>query len=284
MITARLALRASRLRVGKLRRASVARPATASRTRHVAKGSARGAADSARSAAAVKSAQAASGALDDDAQLAVGGKLTDQAYAKIEELIVTLQLAPGQAVSEFQLARRLVIGRTPVREALQRLARERLVLILPRRGIVVAGINVGDQLRLLEVRREVERLVARSAARRANAPQRAQFTQLAQTFQACADHNDDVAFMRADRQFNDLCLSAARNDFASGAMSLMNGLSRRFWYVHYKEAANLPETAQLHARIAIAIADGDADRAAQALDSLLDNIERFTRATLDLDL
>src|SRR5687767_7049582 len=92
--------------------------------------------------------------------------LTDRAYTEIEELIVTLQLEPGSAVSEQMLSERLGIGRTPIREALQRLARERLVTILPRRGVVVSAIDVAAQLRLLEVRRELERLVARGAARR----------------------------------------------------------------------------------------------------------------------
>src|SRR3979409_1224013 len=94
--------------------------------------------------------------------------LTDQAYLQLEELIVTLQLEPGEIVSEAALSGQLRIGRTPIREALHRLARERLVNTLPRRGIVVSEINVGAQLRLLEVRREIERLVARSAARRAS--------------------------------------------------------------------------------------------------------------------
>ena len=83
--------------------------------------------------------------------------LTDRAYGELEELIVTLKLAPGAAVSEAELSSRLRIGRTPIREALQRLARERLVTILPRRGIVVSEINVARQLRLHEVRRELER-------------------------------------------------------------------------------------------------------------------------------
>ena len=100
--------------------------------------------------------------------------LTDRAYSDLEALIVTLKLAPGSAVSESALSERLGIGRTPIREALQRLARERLVTILPRRGIIVSEINIKSQLRLLEVRREVERLVARSAARRATAEERAQ--------------------------------------------------------------------------------------------------------------
>ncbi|MGH8742619.1 MAG: GntR family transcriptional regulator, partial [Burkholderiales bacterium] len=105
--------------------------------------------------------------------------LTDRAYTGIEELIVTLQLAPGGAVSEQMLAERLGIGRTPIREALQRLARERLVVILPRRGVMVSAIDVKSQLRLLEVRREVERLVARGAARRASEAERARFAELA---------------------------------------------------------------------------------------------------------
>lgn len=211
-------------------------------------------------------------------------KLTDQAYLRIEELIVTLQLPPGQTVSEYQISEQLGIGRTPVREALQRLAREKLVVILPRRGVIVSEINVKQQLRLLEVRREVERLVARSAARRADPRERARFAELAKSFETSGARNDDVEFLRADRDFNDLCMVAARNDFAGGAMSLMNGLSRRFWYLHFKQAADLPQTAKLHAAIAQAIAKADPDAAALALDKLLDNIETFTRATLSADL
>jgi len=209
--------------------------------------------------------------------------LTDKAYSYLEELIVTLKLPPGSAVSEAMLSRRLGIGRTPIREALQRLARERLVTILPRRGVIVSDINVKSQLRLLEVRREVERLVARSAARRAAPAERAQFTELASRFEKSAQQNDDTTFMRVDRAFNDLCVAAARNEFAAGAMGLMQSLSRRFWYLHYQRAADMPETAKLHADIARAIAKGDEPGAAAATDRLLDKIESFTRATVSTD-
>jgi DNA-binding GntR family transcriptional regulator len=208
--------------------------------------------------------------------------LTDRAYTGIEELIVTLQLAPGSAVSEQMLSERLGIGRTPIREALQRLARERLVTILPRRGVVVSAIDVAAQLRLLEVRRELERLVARGAARRATAAERARFAELARRFEKAARTGDDKTFMRVDREFNELCLAAVRNEFAAGAMGLMNSLSRRFWFHHYKQAADMPETAKLHADIARAIADGDERGAAAALDRLVDNIQAFTRATVDV--
>ncbi len=212
-----------------------------------------------------------------------GRSLTDEAYAQLEEQIVTMQLSPGSAVSEAMLSERLGIGRTPIREALQRLAREHLVVVLPQRGILVSEIDVKRQLRLLEVRREVERLIVRSAARRAGADEREEFAQLAASMYRAAERNDARSFVRGDKRFNDLCLSAARNEFAAGAMSLMHGLSRRFWYLHYRQAADLPETARLHADTARAIADGDEARAAKALDALLDSIEAFTRATVSTD-
>jgi len=209
--------------------------------------------------------------------------LTDKAYTYLEELIVTLKLPPGSAVSETMLSNRLGIGRTPIREALQRLARERLVTILPRRGVIVSDINVKSQLRLLEVRREVERLVARSAARRATPAERTRFAELADQFERSARQNDDTTFMRVDRAFNELCVAAARNEFATGAMGLMQSLSRRFWYLHYKQAADMPETAKLHADIARAIAAGDETAAAAVTDRLLDKIDSFTRATVSTD-
>ncbi len=209
--------------------------------------------------------------------------LTDEAYAQLEELIVTLQLRPGFAVSEATLSERLGIGRTPIREALQRLAREHLVVVLPQRGNLVSEIDVRKQLRLLETRREVERLIVRCAARRATAEERDEFRQLANVFNRAADRNDSKSFLRADKRFNDLGLQAARNEFAAGAIGLMHGLSRRFWYLHYRQAADLPETARLHANVAGAIAAADADAAALALDALLDNIEAFTRATVSTD-
>ncbi len=209
--------------------------------------------------------------------------LTDEAYAQLEEQIVTLQLAPGSAVSEAMLSERLGIGRTPIREALQRLVREHLVLVLPQRGYLVSEIDIKRQLRLLEARREVERLIVRSAARRCTPAEREEFAQLAAAFDRAAAADDAKNFVRADKRFNDLCLQAARNEFAAGAMGLMHGLARRFWYLHYRQAADLPETARLHAATAHAVAVGDESGAARALDALLDSIEAFTRATLSTD-
>jgi DNA-binding GntR family transcriptional regulator len=206
--------------------------------------------------------------------------LTDKAYRALEEDIVTLRIAPGTVVSEAILSRRLGVGRTPVREALQRLAREWLVVIMPRRGIVVSDIDPVRQLRLLEARREIERFLTRCAAKRATPVQRVAFRAIASGMDQAACHADDIAFMRLDRAFNLLVLDASGNEFATSAMSLMNGLSRRFWYVHYRQAGDLPLSARLHAAIARAIADGDQDAAAHGSDALVDYIQVFARATI----
>jgi DNA-binding GntR family transcriptional regulator len=119
-----------------------------------------------------------------------------------------------------------------------------------------------------------------SAAKSATPDEREVFARLAAGLEKAASANDDVSFVRLDREFNELCVTAARNEFAEGAMRLMYGLSRRFWYYHYKQAADLPEMARLDGAVAKAIADGDVDRAGRSLDRLLDNIEAFTRATI----
>jgi len=207
--------------------------------------------------------------------------LTDRAYRELEEMIVTLRLSPGTILSEQALAVRLKIGRTPIREALQRLARDGLVVIMPRRGIMVSEINLKLQLRLLEVRRVLERLMASLAADRASEDERHEFSEVAGAMLAAAAKADDIAFMRLDQRFNILVAGAARNEFARRSIGLMNALSRRFWYQHYQQVADLPLAAKLHAAVAEAIAQKKPKAAAAASDRLIDYIEDFARKTLD---
>ena len=122
-------------------------------------------------------------------------------------------------------------------------------MILPQRGLLVPEIDIKKQLKLLRTRREVERLLCRSAAKSSTPDEREAFTRLAAGFK-------------------------------KAAMRLMYGFSRRFWYYHYKQAGDLPEMASLHGAVAMAIADGDVAGAGTAVDKLLDEIEDFTRATI----
>ncbi|HEU0058580.1 MAG TPA: GntR family transcriptional regulator [Hyphomicrobiaceae bacterium] len=206
--------------------------------------------------------------------------LTEQAYNRLEEMIVTLSLAPGAALSEQALSAMLGIGRTPIREALQRLGHEGLVRVLPRKAIIVTDTDPNRQLLVLEVRRELERLLARASAERATEAERQRFQAIADGMEAAARTRDDIAFLRLDRELNALLAHAAHNEYASRSMRFLNGHSRRFWYLHYKQAADLPKCARLHADEARAIAKGNPARAMAASDKLIDYVEAFTRTTV----
>jgi DNA-binding GntR family transcriptional regulator len=213
-------------------------------------------------------------------KLTGSGTLTERAYRELEERIVTLQLRPGEFLSEYALSGSLKIGRTPIREALQRLSREGLINILPRKGILVSATDPREQLLVLEVRRELERLLCRLAAQRASDVHRDRFLGIAKNMDRAAKTNDDIMFMRLDRELNLLLAEAAQNDYASRAMRFLQGHSRRFWYLHYKQAADLPLCARLHANQARAVAAGDLKAATAASDRLIDYVVTFTQTTV----
>ncbi len=205
--------------------------------------------------------------------------LSDQAYSQIEEMIVTMQLPPDTPVSEAQLSTFLGIGRTPIREAIQRLSREHLVTIVPKRGIFISDLDTQKQLRVLETRRELERLICKKAAKRATPEERKEFERLAKDFRKAAKDKDDTLFRKADKELNDLTILVARNEFAAAAMSPLHGMSRRFWFGNFHQFAGVTEMANLHAILATAIAKGNEVEAGKALDALIDCVENLTRKT-----
>jgi len=208
--------------------------------------------------------------------------LAEQAYRRIEEMIITLHLAPGTVLSEMGLSESLGIGRTPIREALQRLAGEGLVAILPKRGVFVTETNIVTQLLLLELRREVQRLLAKLAAERASSEERAGFARIVVGMVQAAKHRDESLFAQLDRELDERMWESARNEFIVKTMALMRGLSRRFWFEHYQRAGDLSLAATLHARLAEAISKGDSKGAATASDRLIDYIESFSRETIEM--
>ncbi len=202
--------------------------------------------------------------------------LTERAYAQLEQMIATLELRPGAYVSEAELCERLGIGRTPVREAMQRLARDHLLQIMPRKGCVVSDCRFGDELDVIEARRPLELVVARGAAIRATPEQRQQFTELAAGMVAALEQDDFDAFARLDADFNQLCLAACRNATVASMMRLIGTQNRRFWFMHH--GRTLPrEGVECHIEIARAIATGDADLAANAAERLLAYVEALAR-------
>jgi len=202
--------------------------------------------------------------------------LTEQAYARLEHMIATLELRPGAFVSEAELCERLGIGRTPVREAMQRLAREHLLQIMPRKGCVVSDFRFGDELNVIEVRRPLELVVARGAAARATPDQRRHFAEIADHMVAALEQQDFDAFARLDAELHQLCLAACCNPTAALMMRLISTQNRRFWFMHHGRAL-AREGVESHIEIARAVAAGDADQAARATERLLAYVEGLAR-------
>lgn len=206
--------------------------------------------------------------------------LGDSAFDAIERMIVLQEIPPGSLVSEKQFMEMTGIGRTPVREALQRLARDRLVEIHPQRGVLVPASSVEAQMKLLELRRQLEPFAARLAAGRATVSQRERAGQLARAAaeQGALSLGDFPDFLR---EAHELIVTAAHNEFLSVAMAPLQGLSRRFWFSHLKEPdLELARAARLHASILTAIAERDEEQAAAASLALNDYLISFVYGTL----
>jgi DNA-binding GntR family transcriptional regulator len=216
-------------------------------------------------------------------EVAERASLADRAYRQLEEMIVTLQLEPGAVVTEGELGERLGIGRTPLREAIQRLAVQRLLTTLPRRGLVVSEINLTDHLGVLETRRVLDRLLASGAARRATPAERAHLKEYAAWMSEAARADNLAEFMRLDQEFDQSLAAAAHNHAASNAIAPLHIHCRRFWYF-YRHQGDLPRAAAHHASLIEAVIEGNEERAAEASDVLIGYLEDFTRQALDLYL
>lgn len=205
--------------------------------------------------------------------------LSERARLELEERILTLELAPGSTWSEADLSELIGIGRTPMREALQQLERDHLVTIVPRLGVQITTIDARQQLLLLEVRRELERLVCISAARRGTPDEKKACVKLARTLQTVAGA-DVVQFLRHHYHIKRFMVGMARNPYVFGPISAMHAISRRFYYLHHQQANDMPVAARHHIEIIEAVAAGDEASASAASDRLMDYAEALTRNTI----
>ena len=196
--------------------------------------------------------------------------LAEQAYILLEEQLVTLELAPGELVGEKDLVDRAGIGRTPVREAIQRLSAEGLLQVIPRKGLMVTPLRRSDLAKIIEARRVLERLVVVKSAERATPDQRQALRILAAHIEAAG--NDAEVLFRLDSRLDELLATACQNSFLVGALAVMHSQCRRLWYLH-RNRLNLSRSAQLHGGLARAVAAGDGVGAIRALDETIAILE-----------
>jgi DNA-binding GntR family transcriptional regulator len=209
-----------------------------------------------------------------------GPLLSDQAYLAIRDLIVTLELPPGAIVSEADLMTRLAMGRTPVREALRSLARERLIDVYPRRGMFVAGVDARDLASLSEARAVLEPAAARLAARRLTESDKAILDQLLAELDALGSTPDERDLITLDRRLHRFVYATARNPFLESTLDEQYTHALRIWFMALDRLPHLDDAVKEHRDILEAIRRGDADQAAVTMAAHIDGFETSIRKAL----
>lgn len=204
---------------------------------------------------------------------------SEEAYLRIRDRIVTLDMPPGSVVNEARLREELGIGRTPIREALQRLARENLVRSIPHRGTFVTDVNITDLARITEVRMVLEAHAARLAAEKLAAADRAAIEELLHIVER-GGVSDQRELMRLDQRVHRLVYHAARNPFLESTLERYFNLSLRLWYLVLDREVRLREAVDEHVELLKAILAGDGSLAETVMRKHVTGFEREIRKVL----
>ncbi|MEJ2736020.1 MAG: GntR family transcriptional regulator [Anaerolineae bacterium] len=187
-------------------------------------------------------------------------RLSDKAYQLIRHKIITLELPPRSAIDEQALMEDLQLGRTPIREALQRLAAEDLVFFAPRRGIFVADVSLTDLQKIFELRIILEGFCARLAAQRVTNDQLAEMRFLIQELSRLPG-GDSKKLMAIDEQFHELLYQAADNEFLAETLRRLHALSFRIWHLVLDRLGSVKGAMEQHIEIVRALQVRDEEQA-----------------------
>lgn len=207
-------------------------------------------------------------------------RASDRAYAELLEQIQNGALAPGTVLGEVEQAARLGVSRTPLREALGRLAAAGLVVQQSARVTVVSDVDVDDIRALFELRRALEETAARLAAERGDA---SAFAALARDFGRSSLIGDDGrdAYYELIARFDTELDAAVGNDYLTSALRTVRTHLVRVRRLARDIPERLEASVSEHRLVAAAIADRDADLAAHATHVHLHNALATILASLE---
>jgi len=200
--------------------------------------------------------------------------LGDIAYHRIKEKIISLALPPASVIDESQLVDELKVGLTPIRQALRRLSIENLVVILPRRGTIVADLNISDLHKIFELRIEIETLGAKFAAERATKEQIDALDTLLQESQVLIDKGNNEQLLQADRQIHILIAEAASNEYLAETAERLYSHVQRLWNLSIAEITGLAQGFQEHTELVEAIRERDGERASMLMRNHVSHFQK----------
>jgi DNA-binding GntR family transcriptional regulator len=206
--------------------------------------------------------------------------LADLAYQDLRDRIVTLQIKPGEPIDEDTVGQQLEMGRTPIREAIKRLALENLVTVFPRRGTFASEINITDLALVSDVRTVLEGHAAYRAAERITDEQREELERLLAELRESRGSDDMEALMVLDTRVHRFIYRAAGNPYMDQTLSRYLNLSLRIWYLVLDRLPHLFARVHEHDEVLRAIAEGQAEHARAVLEEHITTFESEIRAVL----
>jgi DNA-binding GntR family transcriptional regulator len=209
--------------------------------------------------------------------------ISERAYVQLRDRIVTLRLAPGTVLREDELMIELGIGRTPLREAIKRLALENLVAVQPRSGTYVTNVDASDIVHIAEVRAELEAQAAELAARRMDGAVRARAAALLAEVRELERSADADALMQLDEAIHRIAWEGSQNPYLIETLERYFALSLRVWYVVLDRVPGLGAAVFDHARLLEAMLDRDAPRARELMREHVIEFEREIVAAFNRD-
>jgi DNA-binding GntR family transcriptional regulator len=211
------------------------------------------------------------------ADVATARLVADRAYVELRDRIVTLRLAPGTVVREDMLMREMAIGRTPLREAVKRLALENLVAVQPRRGTFVTEVEAADIVNITEVRAELEGYAAELAALRMDGETRSAAAALVDEIEEVTQPHEQEWLMRFDERIHRFTWEASGNPYLAETLERYFTHSLRIWYLVLDRVPGLGHAVhdQLHLLEALLARDG-----ARAREIMREHVLAFQREIL----
>ena len=206
--------------------------------------------------------------------------LADRAYEELRDMIVTLHLAPGAPIDEDLIGGQLGMGRTPIREAIRRLALENLVTVFPRRGTFASEINITDLAHISDVRIQLEGHAAHRAAERITEAQLQELNALLEDLADSRGSDDREELMALDARVHRFIYRCAANPFMEETLGRYFNLSLRIWHLVIDRLPHLFASVHEHEEMLRAIAAGETRRAREILAEHIATFEREIRTVL----
>jgi len=206
--------------------------------------------------------------------------LTEKAYQILVHKIVTLDLAPGSVLTESRLMQELKIGRTPIREAIQRLIAEGLVTHLHHRGMLVADLRAADVQQIYEFRAQIEGYAARLAAARMTPSALDELQRLHREMDRAVADADAESFIAQDRRFHELLARGSGNRYVEAVLLNIYNQHLRLWYYLFAKQGGLSETVHEHQGLIGALVRRNPDEAESAMRAYVARLARQIRDIL----